>query len=218
MIEKNTGLETLKDIRQMMERSSRFISLSGLSGIGAGICALTGAWFANDIIENNHAVTTRGGYINPGPDYGSNTIRQLMGYELFTIALYTLVSAIIVAFFFTWLKSKKSKLPLWGSASRRLAINFCIPLFAGGVFLLRMLALGDFALIAPGCLLFYGIALVNASKYTLGEVRYLGYGQIILGIINCWWLNSGLLLWTLGFGILHIIYGAVMWWKYEKNA
>lgn len=216
MIEKNAGLETLKDIKQMMERSSRFISLSGLSGIGAGICALVGAWFASQAIQRGGTATdVEYEVILPGRK--SATIQHLLGYELFNIALYTLASAIIIAFFFTWLKSKKSQLPLWGSASRRLAINFCIPLFAAGVFLLRMAAIGNFALIAPGCLLFYGIALVNASKYTLGEVRYLGYGQIILGIINCWWLNSGLLFWMLGFGVLHIVYGAMMWWKYERK-
>lgn len=211
MQEKYAGLETLKDIKQMMERSSRFISLSGLSGIGAGICALVGSWFAYKVI---------GGHGDPdirGFNYGSVTIKEFMGYRLFTIALYTLVSAIVVAFFFTWLNSKKNNVPLWGAASRRLMINFCIPLFAGGVFLLRMIALGYFGMIAPGCLIFYGISLVNASKYTLGEVRYLGYGQLLLGLISCWFLGSGLLFWTLGFGVLHIIYGAVMWWKYEKR-
>lgn len=211
MQEKIAGLETLKDIKQMMERSSRFISLSGLSGIGAGICALVGSWFAYQVIGGNETVPVR------GYDYESVTIKEFMGYRLFTIALYTLVSAIIVAFFFTWLNSKKNNVPLWGSASRRLMINFCIPLVAGGVFLLRMVALGYFGLIAPGCLIFYGISLVNASKYTLGEVRYLGYGQIILGVISCWSLGSGLFFWTLGFGVLHIIYGAVMWWKYERG-
>ena len=93
--------------------------------------------------------------------------------------------------------------------------NFCLPLFAGGVFLLRMTELGYFGMIAPGCLLFYGIALVNASKYTLGEIRYLGYAEIILGLISCWFPELSLLFWTLGFGVLHIIYGAAMWWKYD---
>ena len=41
----------LHDIKQMMERSSRFISLSGLSGIAAGVCALVGAWFAGDVVN-----------------------------------------------------------------------------------------------------------------------------------------------------------------------
>lgn len=197
----------------MMERSSRFISLSGLSGIGAGICALTGAWFAYDIVS--------GGIGYSGRRYDTQgeiiTIQQFMGHRLFMIALFTLLAAFVVAFFFTWLKSKKSNIPIWGVASRRLLWNVALPLVAGGIFLLRMIQLGYFGMIAPGCLLFYGIALVNASKYTLGEVRWLGYGQMILGIINCWFLGYGLYFWAIGFGGLHILYGILMWWKYERG-
>lgn len=211
IMEKQSGLDAIKDIKQMMERSSRFISLSGLSGVAAGICALVGAWFAYDVVGQNM-------HMRYGFEAKGLNLKHFMGYRLFTIALYTLVAAIVAAFLFTWWNSKKTKVPLWGSASKRLFINFSVPLFAGGVFLLKMIDLEYFGLIAPGCLIFYGIALVNASKYTLGEIRYLGYGEIILGLLNCWMPGTGLLFWTLGFGVLHIIYGVVMWWKYEKTA
>ena len=206
MEQEHPALHTLKDIKQMMERSSRFISLSGLSGVAAGICALTGAWFAQQVISGNKPESH---------DYSSLTISNLIRYNLFTIALLTLGSAIITAFLFTYIKSKKNNIPIWSTTTKRLMWNFCLPLFAGGVFLLRMTELGYFGMIAPGCLFFYGIALVNASKYTLGEIRYLGYGQIALGLISCWFPELSLLFWTLGFGVLHIIYGAAMWWKYD---
>lgn len=212
MSEKNTGLDTLKDIKQMMERSSRFISLSGLSGIAAGLCALAGAWFAYDIIGNS---SRHRQYENYYPDIIA--LKQFMGYKLFRIALFTLIAAFVLALIFTWLKSKKSRVPIWGTSSKRLLWNVAFPLIVGGVFLLRMIQLGYFGMIAPGCLIFYGIALINAGKYTLGEVRYLGYCQVILGLINCWFLGYGLYFWTLGFGLLHIIYGALMWWKYERK-
>lgn len=210
MEEKQSGLDALKDIKQMMERSSRFISLSGLSGIAAGICALVGAWLAYGVVGD--AIRLK----YPAFESRGLSLKHFMGYRLFVIAAYTLMAAIVAAFIFTWWNSRKTKVPLWGSVSRRLFINFSIPLFAGGVFLLKMIDLEYFGLIAPGCLLFYGIALVNASKYTLGEIRYLGYGEILLGLINCWMPGAGLLFWTLGFGVLHIVYGAMMWWKYEK--
>ncbi|MFT3703832.1 MAG: hypothetical protein QM802_15820 [Agriterribacter sp.] len=213
MTDKNAGLETLKDIRQMMERSSRFISLSGLSGIAAGICALIGAWFAYDVINNGSNGTHRD-YSNEYADVIS--LKQFMGYKLFSIAVYTLIAAFALALIFTWIKSNKNKVPIWGSSSKRLMWSVAFPLVAGGIFLLRMIQLGYFGLIAPGCLIFYGIALVNAGKYTLGEVKYLGYSQVILGIISCWFLGYGLYFWTIGFGVLHIIYGALMWWKYER--
>ncbi|PVD52125.1 hypothetical protein DC498_12125 [Terrimonas sp.] len=213
MSDKNSGLDTLKDIRQMMERSSRFISLSGLSGIAAGICALIGAWFAFDIIISSSGHRD---YNNYYPDIIS--LKQFMEYKLFRIALFTLIAAFILALIFTWIKSKKNNVPIWGTSSKRLLWNMAVPLVAGGFFLLRMIQLGYFGMIAPGCLIFYGIALINASKYTLGEVRYLGYCQVILGLINCWFLGYGLYFWTIGFGVLHIIYGVMMWWKYERKS
>lgn len=211
MEQEHSALHTLKDIKQMMERSSRFISLSGLSGVAAGICALVGAWFACQVIAGNDPAYTE------QYDYGNLTLSNIMQYKLSVIALFTLCSAIITAFFFTYIKSKKSHTPIWGATSKRLLLNFCIPLFAGAVFLLRITELGYFEMIAPGCLLFYGIALVNAGKYTLGEVRYLGYGQIVLGLVSCWFPELSLVFWTLGFGVLHIIYGWMMWWKYDKK-
>lgn len=195
----------------MMERSSRFISLSGLSGVAAGICALTGAWFAHQVISGNDPAFKES-YI-----YESLASGNLFRYKLFTIAVLTLCSAIITAFLFTYIKSKNNNTPLWGTTSKRLMLNFGIPLFAGGVFLLRLTDLGYFEMIAPGCLLFYGLALVNAGKYTLGEVRYLGYAQIVIGLVSCWFPALGLAFWTIGFGILHIVYGSVMWWKYDKK-
>ncbi|HRN55271.1 MAG TPA: hypothetical protein PLL71_02400 [Agriterribacter sp.] len=209
MQQKNPALDTLEDIRQIMERSSRFISLSGLSGVAAGICALTGAWFAHRVISGAELILTG--------DNGSAAAR-LLSDQLLNIAMVVLCAAIILAFWFTYLKSKKSHIPVWGTAAKRLVVNLGIPLLAGGVFLLHMTAQGYFKLIAPGCLLWYGIALVNAGKYTLGEVRYLGYVQIVLGLTSCWFPEQGLYFWAMGFGVMHIIYGAWMWWKYDKKS
>ena len=107
-------------------------------------------------------------------------------------------------------------MPLWGTTSYRLLWNMAVPLAAGGLFLIRSIQLEQYELIAPGCLIFYGLALVNAGKYTFGEVRYLGYGQLILGIANLWMTGYGLYFWAAGFGLLHIVYGILMWYKYER--
>ena len=101
--------------------------------------------------------------------------------------------------------------------SRKLLWNMLIPMISGALFIIGMLRYDDYAYIAPACLIFYGLALVNASKYTFTDVKYLGYGQIILGLINMLYIGYGLYFWAIGFGILHIIYGAIMWWKYERN-
>jgi len=208
-------LEELQHIKKMMERSSRFISLSGLSGIAAGVCALAGAWFANDVIMDSggpsayRAVVTR--------TIEVESLKDFMGHRLFQIAAFTFSAAFVLAFLFTWLRSKKNNIPMWGSTSKRLLINVAVPMAAGGIYLFRQMQFGNYGLIAPGCLIFYGLALVNASKYTLGEVRYLGYSQLLLGIINCWFVGYGIYFWAVGFGLLHIVYGVLMWYRYERK-
>lgn len=209
-------LQTIQDIKRMMERSSRFISLSGWSGVSAGICALGGAYAGWSRLETFH--TAAGGTV----EYGRNVdvvtydlLKQLK-VDLIWIAAITFAAAFISAFVFTWLRSRKNGTPIWDRTVQRLAWNTILPMIAGGLFLLRGMQLDHYELVAPGCLVFYGLALVNASKYTLGEIRYLGYGQLALGIINLWQLNGGLYFWAAGFGILHIVYGIVMWYRHER--
>src|SRR6188474_2933759 len=202
-------LETLQDIKRLMERSSRFISLSGLSGIAAGICALAGAWFANKELApyyGNHRV--RGDFLD---GYEGEDFPQLK-FRLLVIAAAVLVAALVSAFYFTWRKARHNKLPVWDLTARRLTINMLIPLVTGGLFILAMYQYNEWKFISPACLIFYGLALVNASKYTLTDVRYLGLLQILLGLINTQYVGYGLYFWAVGFGVLHIIYGFVMWW------
>jgi hypothetical protein len=209
----------LQDIKAMMDRSSRFISLSGLSGVAAGICALVGAWFAAGVIDNSGVIQYRDEYIHDieYDSFGISILKSFMGQKLFLIAMITFFAAFLVAFLFTYLQSRKKGIPVWGASAKRLTWNILLPMLVGAVFLLKIIEAGVFGLIAPGCLLFYGLALVNGSKFTLGEIRYLGYAMIILGLINCWFPGYGLYFWAAGFGLLHILYGLVMWNKYERN-
>ena len=199
----------------MMNRSSRFISLSGLSGISAGVCALIGAWVAHPYVfgQKDYIIDKRSAIGQVvGEDYSI-----LLNTWLFWIAAGTFISAFISAFFFTWLKSKKDNTPIWGNTAKRLMINISIPLIVGGIFLFRLMHFGTFGLVAPGCLIFYGLALLNAAKYTLIEIRYLGYMQILLGLVNLFFVGYGLYFWAAGFGMLHILYGIFMWQKYDRN-
>lgn len=206
-------LETLQDIKRMMERSSRFISLSGWSGVAAGVCALAGAWAAHIQLVNYAA--SAGGDANARYHFfNADSIALLQ--DLIIIAVVTFIAALFFAFLFTYLRSRKQGVPIWDRTVQRLTWNTLMPMAVGGLVIIRILQLGYFELVAPTCLVFYGLALVNASKYTLGEVRYLGYGQILLGLVNLWMAGGGLYFWAIGFGVLHIVYGALMWWKYER--
>ena len=215
MSEQQQPLEDLQHIKRMMERSSRFISLSGLSGIAAGVCALIGAWLAFDYVTGKKDML-----INADAAFAALNTHDyaiILNTWLFWIAAGTFTAALLSAFIFTWLKSVQQGIPLWGKTAKRLLINVSIPLIAGGIYLFRLIHFGTFGLIAPGCLIFYGLALVNASKYTLDEIRYLGYLQILLGLVNLGFVGAGIYFWAVGFGVLHIVYGAYMWWKYEKQ-
>jgi hypothetical protein len=193
----------------MMQRSSKFISLSGLSGIAAGTWALVGSFLAYRRINEYYDNYDTNGYT--GPNF------QKLEVSLFFLALAVLAAAVVSAFYFTWRRARKKQLPVWDHASRRLIINLLIPLVAGGVFIITMLQLNEWRFVAPLCLVFYGLALVNGSKYTLSDIRWLGFSEIILGLICTQFLGYGLYFWAIGFGVLHIIYGFLMWWKYERT-
>ncbi|MBI5373345.1 MAG: hypothetical protein HZA79_15080 [Sphingobacteriales bacterium] len=205
-----SSLEELKDIRRIMERSSRFVSLSGLSGVAAGICAMGGAYAANHIFRNYYGAYNSRGFTT-GDDFSRLKIKLiLLGVGVFVLAFSA-------AFYLTWRKAKKQGLPVWDHTSRRLAWNMLMPLLAGGAFILGMLRYDIWIFVAPACLVFYGLALVNASKYTLSDIRYLGYCEIILGTVNMLYTGLGLWFWAIGFGLLHIVYGIIMWNKYERG-
>jgi len=207
-------IETLQEIRSLMERSSRFISLSGLSGVAAGISALLGAAAVFVYLE----VVP---FMHEAPYYVSvlNANKWGMNYiEFFFLdALLVLIFALAAGTLFTIRKAKKNNQAIWDATSQRLLINLLIPLVAGGLFCLLMLKHRFIGFIAPTTLIFYGLALVNASKYTLTDIRYLGYLEIVVGLIAMYFLGYGLEFWAIGFGILHIIYGTIMYFKYERK-
>jgi len=209
-MEKKQHLDAISDIRSMMERSTRFLSLSGLSGVFAGIFALLGAGVAYIHLEAR--------LFSEDLDYSQGLASQSDLYTFFfTDASVVLIASLATGLFFTARKAKKQGLKLWDGSSRRVAVSLLIPLIAGGVFCLELLHYHAIPMIAPATLLFYGMALLNASKYTFTDIKYLGITEIILGLIAAGYHKTGLLFWAIGFGLLHIIYGAAMWYKYERS-
>ncbi|HBX52737.1 MAG: hypothetical protein A2275_09505 [Bacteroidetes bacterium RIFOXYA12_FULL_35_11] len=216
MTENNEHLKNLSEIRSIMERSSRFISLSGLSGIFAGLIALLGA--AAVYFYFNEYYNPR--YYNMGVFTKSELMRDR---ELYLFILFLLCDGIIVlalslaaAVFFTTRNARKKGLKVWDNTAKRTLINLFIPLVAGGFFCMALLFHGKIYLIAPTTLVFYGLALINASKYTLNDIRYLGISELILGVIASFFVGYGLIAWAIGFGLLHIVYGIIMYTKYER--
>ena len=203
MKEKEQYIEDLKEIKDMMNRSSRFISLSGLSGISAGIIALVGAWFAYSLVLNGKSL-----------GYKPLLISSDVAANLFWLGLVILILALAAGIYFTSRKAKKTNQSLWDNQTKLLLANLAIPLLTGGILSLILLSKGFIGLMAPLTLIFYGLALVNASKYTFIEIRSLGIAEIMLGLISSYFIGYGLHFWALGFGILHIVYGIIMQLKY----
>lgn len=197
----------LASVRSIMERSAKFISLSGLSGVLAGVYALAGAISAYFIVHYP---------ISPFHYRIYSVQEPSVLWKLILIAIVVLTASIATGIWLTNKKAKKNSGNIWTIASRNLLINLSIPLITGGLFILIVLYSGHFGLAAPASLIFYGLALIQASSNTVDEIRYLGFSEIIIGLISAILPGFGLLFWALGFGVLHIIYGVIMYNKYEK--
>jgi hypothetical protein len=209
MDSKQEHLKNLSEIRSLMERSSSFISLSGLSGVSAGIVGLITA----AVMQLN-----MGEFMN----YEKTPLISLeKRNEILLFGILLSAAALVVTFalaiFFTARKAKKSNVPVWDGSARRLVQSLFIPLVAGGIFCLLLVMHRFDWLVLPSMLIFYGLALLNAGKYTLHEITWLGISEIVLGLLAVYFLSWSIYFWGLGFGILNIIYGMVMYFKYEKS-
>ena len=204
-------IDQLTEIRNMMERSSRFISLSGLSGVAAGIFALIGSGIAFFYLDFDHGHFNSESYLTGTIFPGFKDSLKFMVLD----ALIVLFLAVTSAIYFTSRKARKKGLKVWDNTAQRMVINLTIPLASGGIFCLILIYHHLLFLLAPVTLLFYGLALLNAGKYTYHEIRILGISEIILGLMASWLIGYGLLFWAIGFGVMHIFYGLMMYFRYE---
>ncbi len=217
--------EQLKEIRSLMERSTRFMSLSGWIGIMAGIYSLLGAAaayyvifkmnFNPEFIPSDVNTYGSGRAVHYNYSNGLNELFSTQNLYLFGIAFLVILFSAGTAFFQSSLKAKKQGVKLWNSTTKRLFVQVAIPLVAGGLFCIALLYYGNSGLIAPVMLIFYGMALLNGSKYTLKEFHSLALCEIALGLISLFFIGYGLYFWAIGFGVLHIIYGFLMQKRYK---
>ena len=206
-MERKDLLDDLSSIKNIMERSTRFISLSGLSGVMAGLYALAGAAYAYTVLLNDRETYLNGGYYN----YKQTEI------SLFLTALAVLVLSVSTGIWLTVRKARRKGLTVWNPVSKNLLVSGGIPLATGGIFVLILLDHHHFAIISAACLIFYGLAAVSASQHTFSDVKWLGIFEVLIGLTALAKPGYGFWLWVLGFGVMHILYGAIMHFKYDRE-
>ena len=196
----NKQSDDIKAIREMMEKSSKFTSINGLSLVLAGIIAVIGGCYANYLLHNNEKII-------------------VLIHLLLITAIVVLVLAVGIISLFSWRKSRKNQQSLLNSVTRRAAYSLLVPLAAGGLFSLVLLlrSSGSVDIVAASTLIFYGLALINASKYTFSELHFLGICEVIVGLLAAVFLYHGILFWILGFGVCHIVCGVIMYVKYDRK-
>lgn len=206
MKEQRDYIRDIAEIRAMMERSSKFLSLSGWAGIMAGIYALAGAYAAHRFFDFDPGLT-----VPPGKEALTPAF-----WKTVWVALLILILAVGTAIFLSYKTARKRGEKIWNPTARRFLNHIAVPLVVGGLLILVLVAQGLTALLAPLTLIFYGLALYNAGKFTYGEVKQLGFIQMGLGLIGAYFTEYGLMMWALGFGVVHIGYGIYMHYKYER--
>jgi hypothetical protein len=149
--------------------------------------------------------------------YDSNYSANNDVLSLLAIAIIVIVASIITGIILSSRKAKKQNEKLWNETSKRVLIQFGTPLFTGGIFALILVQKEIYILIAPITLIFYGLSCINASRNTFRDIRYLGITLVILGLLSAYLVGYGLFFWSIGFGICHVIYGSVMYFKYDRN-
>lgn len=204
-------IEDLRIIKKVMEESSRFLSLSGLSGIFAGLIAIAGTAVA--------VVAFLDGRLILSADFFNSYTAQelnLLKINLIVLATSVLILALVISIWFSWRKSVKMGLRMWTPVSRRFLTNLIVPLVTGGILITILFFHQQWQLVLPSMLIFYGLALVSAEKFTYNDIFYLGLIEIVSGLMAAALPAYGIILWSFGFGLLHIAYGLIMYRKYER--
>lgn len=207
MQESDRPTEQIEQIHDIMARSTTFVSLSGLSGISAGIIAFGAVWLIYRLLGTIWLTDDVFSALSGSP----SLVRSVTG-----VFLWTLVAAVTVAFLFTWRRARRYHHGLWNIASRRFGMHMALPLLAGGVFVLALVQHGAYELVCPAMLVFFGLALMSAGKYSFSGTVVFGVVELVLGLVAVLWVEGGLILWAIGFGLINVGYGMVMYRQYER--
>ena len=204
-------IEDLRIIKKVMEESSRFLSLSGLSGVFAGLIALVGAVVAVFAFLDGNYILSDGMLSGKSPQE-----LNMIKVGLTLLAVFVLALSIALSIWFSWRNALKKSQRMWTPVSRKLLINLLVPLVTGGLIITVLLLHNEWHYLLSSMLIFYGLSLVSATKFTYNDIFYLGLIEIFSGLAAAALPALGIIFWSFGFGLLHIVYGLLLYRKYER--
>ena len=121
----NKPQEDLREIRQMMERSSRFLSLSGSSGIGIGFLAMV--FVGWQVSKGNMSFLDQQNFDVTTP-----------AWEEFILGSLTLFGVcLVLSMGFTLRRTKKKGLKVWTSSTRNILGAIGLPMMVGALIMLQ---------------------------------------------------------------------------------
>lgn len=207
MNQQKAAQKTLEEIKEMMSQSSKFISLSGLSGIVIGLLTILSVYIFSTQYQ-----------INPldGEAQALSSLTENELLRLYNASVVLLIFSLIITFLMSKHKAKKEGKDIWGPASRQLISSMALP-FSFGFLFCSILFFKAPDMVLPLSLLVYGFSLFSGSRNTLNSIKTFGIIQMSLSVICLLFSGYSILIWTLGFGLSHAIYGAFMHINQSKN-
>jgi len=190
-----------------MERHSSFFSLSGFTGILIGIVGCI-AIFLVDTMTHGYGINFDG---------FSQLPILFLEIGIMVIGILTIVLSLFILWKRGRNKAKKNKQGLWNAFAKKQRINLLLLLLVFLVILILIGSKGYYRLITPLLLSFYGLLLLNLSRFQSKSLLFLGLATLILGIVSYVSYTDKIFLLALGVGIFPIIYGLLTFNKSKKQ-
>ncbi|NIA22495.1 MAG: hypothetical protein GWP05_11160 [Anaerolineaceae bacterium] len=186
--------EHLRVIRELMERPLKQTTRSGVSGLIAGVLALAGCgatWYAGRLGQLPEASWIKAiGLVWAG----------------------VLVLAVAANLLLTWRRAHRQGLPLWGRSQNQTALAIAPGFIVGALVSWALVGAHQYHPVAFAWIVFYGMAVWSLGLFGPLEVKLLGAGFFLAGILGFFFFAAHpLAALAVTFGGMHLVYGIVVW-------
>jgi hypothetical protein len=182
------AIENLRFIRETMERSTHFTAVPGYGGLLMGVTAIAAAYIAaQQIFLRDWLITW--------------LVEAGLAFSIGLLAM--------------WQKSKIAGQSLFSVPAKKFAFGFTPPLIAGVAITLGLWRYEHYEMMAPVWMLLYGASVVTGGAFSARIVPVMGWFFMALGALGFALPAAyGNYLMGASFGVLHIVFGAIIARKY----